>query len=267
MISEDWVNARREQWGESSPMFQNRVLGNFAAVDEEAMIPLQWVEAANERWLLWQREGALIVDGPRRIGVDPARSGMDKTAILERIDWLVPGLDYFAGRDTMEVAGLVVRRLNGNGSHALVDVIGIGAGVVDRLHELQKAVTGINVGCSTDRTDRSGEVGFTNLRACLWWAVRDWLDPANHSKVALPPDDKLTADLTSVRWSTTSSGKIRVEEKDQVKKRLGRSPDAGDALCLTFAPISIPAAMGSSDDDGNGRRRAEYQRPRMSMWH
>jgi hypothetical protein len=121
-----------------------------------------------------------------------------------------------------------------------VDVIGIGAGVVDRLREQGYNVTGVNVSESSDRTDNSGELQFVNLRSAVWWALREALDPLNSDPLALPPDDILTGDLTAPKWSITSAGKIKMESKEDLRKRLGRSTDAGDTLALAWYGKSTP---------------------------
>ncbi len=82
--------------------------------------------------------------------------------------------------------------------------------------------------------DGSGELGFANKRSAAWWHLRELLDPAGGHQIALPPDDLLTGDVTAPHWRMTSSGKIQVESKEEIKKRLGRSPDDGDAVVMAF---------------------------------
>jgi len=117
-------------------------------------------------------------------------------------------------------------------STAVVDVIGIGAGVVDRLREMNMRVEPFTASAGTKRRDSSGELGFSNLRAAAAWNVREMLDPSRNAKLALPPDDELLGDLTSLHWKPVSGGKIQIESKDDVRKRIGRSTDKGDAVCM-----------------------------------
>ncbi|SFW22256.1 hypothetical protein [Chitinophaga sancti] len=84
--------------------------------------------------------------------------------------------------------------------------------------------------------DLTGQYEFANMRAYLMWAVRDWLDPSKGSKAMLPPDEVLTAELCEPTWCFQSNGKIIIEPKDDIKKRLGRSPDKFDSLANTFYP-------------------------------
>lgn len=230
-INPIWVDQRRKQWGESSGVFQNRVLGEFAEADTDALIPLSWIEQANERWHACDGIGT----GKRTLGCDPARFGEDKTCIAELIGRVLSPIRYTAKEDTMQTVGRVIQMANNDKTVPIaVDVIGIGAGVVDRLREQGYSVTGCNVSESTKLTDESGELGFINLRSALWWFLREALNPDNPDAIALPPDDILTGDLTAPHWNPTSTGKIKVESKDEIRKRLGRSTDAADAFGLAF---------------------------------
>ncbi|NJN87932.1 MAG: hypothetical protein HC881_18595 [Leptolyngbyaceae cyanobacterium SL_7_1] len=79
--------------------------------------------------------------------------------------------------------------------------------------------------------DRSGQLGFANKRAESYWRLRELLDPAYGATLALPPDPKVLADLTAPRWKLTLQG-ILLESKDDIRGRLGRSPDLGDAIVM-----------------------------------
>jgi hypothetical protein len=97
----------------------------------------------------------------------------------------------------------------------------------------------VNSAHGTKARDRSGQMTFNRMRDFLWWNMRELLDDKD-SQIALPPDDNLTRDLTAPKWTTTSSGKIQVEQKPDIKKRIGRSPDVGDATIMAFAPDTMP---------------------------
>jgi hypothetical protein len=75
------------------------------------------------------------------------------------------------------------------------------------------------------------------MRAYVYWAVRDWLNPAHKNNAALPPDAQLAEELSQTKWEFMSNGKVKIESKEDIKKRLKRSPDKGDALALTFYPV------------------------------
>jgi hypothetical protein len=165
------------------------------------------------------------------------------------IEWYVPEVVYVTKRDTMAVAGKLMI-MSGKGLIPMaIDVIGIGAGVVDRLREQVDGVLGVNVGEASDFTDLSGELQFLNLRSALWWMIRERLDPNNDdhedfSLLALPPDDKLTADLITPKWKETSRGVIKVESKDEIKRRLKRSTDGADALMLAWYVKNVGVTHG-----------------------
>jgi len=123
------------------------------------------------------------------------------------------------------------------GALAVVDEIGVGASVVDRLREQQYAVEAFNASATAPGRDRTGELVFLNKRAWAFWFLRDALDPASDPSptLALPPDETLLEDLCAPQWKKTSAGRIQLEEKEQIKKRLGRSPDVGEAVVMAVA--------------------------------
>lgn len=241
-----WAQQRKLQWGEESAVYQNRVLGEFASSDEDAVIPLRWVEAANERWRAWRGDpDSPMPDlGPMdALGVDVAREGRDKTVFAPRHGVIVPELLEFAKQDTAATTGRVRGILNANRKAiAKVDVIGIGAGVVDHLRgddtldtvHIAPRVDGFHASKGTKLLDRTGELGFSNVRSAAWWNLRELLDPANGFDICLPPHDQLTGDLTAPKWRVVSGGRIQVESKDDIKKRLGRSTDHGDAVIQAY---------------------------------
>jgi hypothetical protein len=128
---------------------------------------------------------------------------------------------------------------------AIVDVIGIGAGVVDRLREQHFNVLAFNASERPTSRDRSGELAFLNRRAEGWWHLRDLLDPAYGAVIALPDDDELIGDLCAPKWRINSTGRVQVEAKDEIRKRLGRSTDCGDAVVMAFSVGgSVPSGAG-----------------------
>lgn len=232
-ISREWADARRRQWGETNPVYRNRVLGEFAE-DEDGVIPLSWIEAAVERWNVWHDAGS----PPSRqtsIGVDVGGgTGGDATVLARRCGDIVTSVEAYARGDEMVTAGRAAAAL-GSGGVAVVDGIGIGAGVVARLREQELPVVSFIAGARSETFDRSGELGFENRRAEAWWGMRERLDPSTGSKVALPDDDELIGELAAPRWKPTSRGRVLVESKDEIRKRIGRSTDRADAVVMAFA--------------------------------
>ncbi|MHB8171226.1 MAG: hypothetical protein ACYDG6_06755 [Thermincolia bacterium] len=224
LIIPAWVADKYKKWGKDSPAYQARVLGQFPSQADDTLIPLAWIELA------MQRE---VESGePVEIGADIARFGSDKTVRAIRKGRKVLPLRVTQKQGTMETTGhLVADRRETTATCIKVDVIGIGAGVVDRLKELKEPVQEVNVAESATDTEQ-----FANLRSELWWNLRDLLNPDNPEPISLPQDDELLGDLAAVKYKFTSKGQIAVESKDDMKKRLKHSPDRGDAVVLAFAP-------------------------------
>lgn len=248
-VKEDWRADAGRLWGVGSAIYQNRVLGEFAAGAEDSVVPLAWIEDANERWREWDASGR-----PGKfaaLGVDVARSGEDSTVLAERFGDAVADLRRSRLEDTTQTTSRTQAVLRPHAAgRAVVDVIGIGAGVFDQLRQLKAtgdehlrrmSIEAFNASAKTDRRDRSREFGFINCRAAGWWNLRELLDPAFGSTLALPPDDELTGDLTAPRWWVAAGGRIQVESKDDVRKRIGRSTDAADAVIQAFWSESKPA--------------------------
>lgn len=231
-VSATWADARRRQWGESSPVYRNRVLGEFAE-SEDGIIPLSWIEAAVERWLEWRDSGA-SAGAQTAVGVDVGGGlGGDSTVLARRAGDIVTALEVYPRGDEMATTGRAVAAITGGGV-AIVDGIGIGAGVVARLREMGRNVRAFIAGSASSAHDRSGELGFENIRAEAWWGMRERLDPGNASRVALPDDDELVGELAAPSWKPTSRGRVLVESKDEIRRRIGRSTDRADAVVMAF---------------------------------
>lgn len=173
------------------------------------------------------------ITGTRYAGVDVARMGRDATVIALRIALHLKNLYEFRKSPTTVTAGRVKTLCK---DHIVnIEMDGLGASVYDMLRE--QGVGGlrpIHPNAQTYYRDKSGELSFLNVRAAMWWNVRELLDPANGNDISLPDNDSMVADLVSPRWVMTSTGKIKLESKEDIKKRLGRSPDFGDGVCLCF---------------------------------
>lgn len=213
-----------DDYGEDSDFFRVRVRGLPPKQEPDTLIPMDWLEEAKSR-----RVDAL---GPVILGVDVARFGNDDTVICVKNGRVIEPFtkEYVIhGNDTMQVAGKVKLLYREHRAVAAnIDEIGVGAGVVDRLSE-DKTINarGINVAEKANDEER-----FVNLRSEMWWAARESLDPKNPAAMCIPDDPHLIGDLLSIKWSVDSAGRIKIEPKADTKKRLGRSPDRGDAYAL-----------------------------------
>lgn len=209
------------------------------------------IEAAFARW-----EAMARPSGQRVLGVDVARGGDDATVIAERVaNWIAP-LEEFPGRETptgLEVAGLIAQRLAAGGGMANIDVIGVGASAYDISYGNGLAVAPVNFSEGSDETDQSGVLRFQNKRAEAYWKLREAIDPGNPDALALPPDPQLKTELQAIRWGMGMRG-VKIEDKDEIKKRIGRSPDRADAVALAvimtgaaFDPAAYAAGLEAMD--------------------
>lgn len=175
--------------------------------------------------------------GDRKLGVDPARFGNDRTSIAFRQGRKTHWIRSYSKKSTMEVAGLVVMAIREiKAQQCAVDVGGLGAGVYDRLVELIKPEECEIVQVNSSETPIDGDK-YTNKRAELWGEIKEWLEK---QPAQIPDSDELMADLTQIRYSYDSNNALKMERKEDMKKRGFRSPDMADALGLTFAqPIKV----------------------------
>jgi len=212
--------------------------GNFQAglKDHEfQVIPTAWIEAAQARWR---------PDGGTRLpmtalAVDVAQGGEDATVIACRHGGWYANLIRKPGRETRDgssVAAMVVTARRDQCA-VVVDVDGgWGGDTVGRLKDNAIAVLGFKGSGASAGVTRNGTLSFANRRAEAWWRFREELDPDQQfgSAIALPPDASIKADLAAPRWQLTTRG-ILIESKLDIRKRLGRSPDEGDAIVMALS--------------------------------
>jgi len=224
------------------PLRSQMLLGDFEAGIEEdpwQVVPTAWVEIAQARWRERARKGEQVSQG-----VDVARGGKDNTVIANRYKtedtelWfdrlqMHPGSETPNGR---KVAGLVIAEHRDHAPTHL-DVIGVGASPYDVLVDAGHPVYGVNVSEKATSPDKSGRLSFFNLRSQLWWQMREALDPDAQNGICLPPDPELAKELCAPRWEL-SGMTLRVESREDIVKRVGRSPDRASAIIL--ANMSTP---------------------------
>lgn len=244
---------------EGSPLFMTKVRGLFSEGSATRVIPYGWVQRAVERWKDWEtgcpaRRADPVLGlsareavpprqqqpGRRVVGVDVAGEGDDQTAIAVREGDIITELHRYNEADTTVTtdyaAGFLLNQIQ---AVAVVDVIGIGAGVRDLLRRQGFATVGFNAGRQSDRTTRDGEFKFTNDRDAAWWNLRELLDPSRKggSTVMLPDDEQLIRELTAPTYTPRTAkgiGRYKVESKDDIRKRLGHSTDSADAVVQAF---------------------------------
>ncbi len=212
------------------PLRSQLLHGDFSAGREDnpwQVIPTAWVKAAQERWRNRKRAKARM----ETLGVDVARGGGSETVLSPRYGTWFAEQKVYPGASTPDgpaAAGLVMAALR-DGASVNIDIVGVGAAVYDHLKSNNVQAVAMDGREESRASDRSGRLGFINKRAEWWWRLREDLDPDYGVGLAFPPDRALRADLTAPRWRPTHRG-IQVESKEEIVKRLGRSPDRGDAL-------------------------------------
>jgi len=239
-VSPDWIVEMADRYGADSNAYRIRVLAEFPTVDDDTLIPADLVDAA------MARDAPLDPDAPEIWGADIARYGQDSSCLVKRKGYIVTEMPRrWRGYDTMQVAGAIKNEYDlcsppNRPQLIVVDSIGIGAGVVDRLHEQGLPVLGLNVGEQPSTKDR-----FMRLRDELYFRMKEWLQSR---RVRLPKDEQLRDDLVSPRFSFASNGKLQVESKERMRARGLPSPDASDALMLTLCEHG----MMTTSEHGSG---------------
>jgi hypothetical protein len=258
-VSNEWVEEMRALWGEESPLFKNKVEGEFAAQGADNVIPLAWVEEANLRFddYCKRTESGLITPEVdpyklpplRSIGADVGDGGGAETVLAplyaDRDVEIIANIDGWVAKpkDQVNTARKIKALYDGarddrhEDAVSIVDANGNGAGVYSILEDESYPAIAFVGGEGTDITDASGKVGFRNLRTLAYWHLRERLNPEQKggSKVALPRNAKLTRDLTTPKYKEIAGGKYALETKEDIAKRQdGESTDYGDAVTQAF---------------------------------
>jgi hypothetical protein len=226
-VSEQFLEEMKEKYGEESNVFRVRVLGQFPTQSDDVLLPLHLVEEATKRDVEQSPTAPVVW------GVDVARFGADRSAIAKRQgNVLTEPIKTYQGRDLMEMAGIVLSEYEAchyrmRPQNIYIDAIGIGAGLADRLRELDLPAVAISVSETASLKDR-----FNRLRDELFWNAREWFESRD---CHIPNDDALIQEITGIRYKYLSNGKLKIESKDEMKRRGQRSPDVADAFVLTFA--------------------------------
>ncbi len=263
-VDQNYVELVKAQYGENSNTYRVRILGEFPLVDDDTVIPWLLLENALERDIkptlvkpIW--------------GVDVARKGRDASALCKRQgNVLLEPVRTWRGKDTMQTVGVIKGEWDNTlpsqrPSEINIDLIGIGAGVCDRLRELGLPARGINVSEAAPMSDR-----FTRLRSELWWKGREWFEkrdsalhgvgwewiPGENRWIESPgvewKEDFLASELARPTFDYTSAGKIEVEAKRKTMQRTGEdSPNRADAFLLTLASNAITASGTSNAPSWN----------------
>lgn len=234
LVTREWIEERRADWGEDSPLWSCFVLGEFPAQDDAAYIPLTLLQSAI---------GAEVSgEGFEALGCDVARSDHgDESVIAHYKDGKVSILEAYQGRNTMRTAGLLAKYYQEFGCPVGIDDIGVGGGVFDRCKEQGIPVRSFDAGSPARNKQR-----YANATAEAWSMVLEKLKDAT---LSLPDDPKLLAQLSSRRSTLKSTGQIVLESKDDMKRlRRLKSPDRADAVAIAIYTAHSGALMQSDPE-------------------
>jgi phage terminase large subunit len=253
-VSDEFVRDMARRYGEQSDAYRIRVMGQFPAGDKDTIIATDTVVAAQLRDIVVPQDARTVW------ALDVSRYGDDTTVLLKRNRLAVlPDIQSWQKEDTMQTSGRVKAQWDAAPAHErpdeiLIDVIGIGAGVVDRLRELGLPARGINVSETASFAEK-----YRNLRTELCFKGKEWLETKDH---ALPYCDskcgrkcdvcKLADELPLLKYQFTSNGKLMAEPKDSLKKRGYNSPNHADAFFLSFASDPATLVHGSASAFNSG---------------
>ena len=241
-----WVEDARKRWGEDSPVYASKVLGEFPEISQDTLIP--------QRWILDAQARDIAPAGHPRLGVDVARYGSDQTIIAAAYGGHVRVIESRDKQSTMETTGRVAHAYTETQADEIrVDGVGVGGGVVDRLAELGYPVLDMQAGAGA--TDPQM---YKNARAEWYWSLRKQFEDG---LIDLDPDDdELAAQLGAIRYSYSSRGQIVIESKDDMRKRGMPSPDRADAVMLVCAKANLPSGevLRAEDILGEDEMRLDW---------
>jgi hypothetical protein len=227
------------------------------------VIPLAWIRAAQRRW----QETEEPSGDWHTVGHDVSRGGQDRTTSIGRKGEYFAILGSWPGisiPDGPTAAAKVHQSLNGRSVDIVnVDVIGYGAASFDSLVGMGYNAKPINVSVGSEYKDKSGKLRCKDLRTELVWRMRDALDPENDSKICLPDDPEIAADLCVYTYKPMAGGVVTIKSKEDMKKEIGRSPDIGDGLLLANYQTDATVATRQAQVKGRGSGGRRVTRARI----
>ena len=224
LTTKQWVEERKRRWGTGSPVYKSKVLAQFSEITDDTVFTPSMISNAvvNDR--------SAQATGKGRNGFDVARMGVDECVVYSNKNGYVRMIARWGKTDTMESVGRY-RRLTNNVARMCppthVDATGLGAGVFDRLRELDYPVIPFNGG-----EKAFNPLKYKNRRAEAYWEAREMFEAG---LIDLEPDDEdLQAELLEVKFKVDSTGRIQIEDKEDLSARIGHSPDRADAFVMAL---------------------------------
>lgn len=255
-VTQAYIDKMKSQYGEESNVFKVRVMGEFPDEASDVLIPLSIIEPAIGREVETSDHVMPVW------GLDVARYGECVNSLSKRRgNTLLEPIKTWGNVSTMVTVGRLYKEYEetppaDRPHEIIIDVIGVGGGVVDRAIELGLPVRGVNVGEQPPVTEFKR---FQNLRAYLWWQMREWF-MGHDVKIPAEESGHLIGEATDVHYTLTSTGKIVIEGKKDMLERGVPSPDRADSLMLTFA-----GSIVTTDDWEAEKRRYKPRKNRNFM--
>jgi phage terminase large subunit len=248
LVTRPWVEARRLEWGEDSDAWRVRVLGEFPKLGDNTLVALEWIEAAEKRQT--QKPKPDRNQTETILGLDVARYGSAETVAAVRRGDTLERIEAWHGMDTIASAGRAIAIAREEGAQTIVvDTVGVGGGVADRLNELKRedptlwALSIVEFESSARSTEPDR---FHSARDEAYWLLRERYQTGTiqHAQDWSP----LTGQLTALRYGYSGRGQLQVESKKEMRKRGVPSPDWADAVAMAFTDptpsYGLPAADG-----------------------
>lgn len=257
LLTREWVEDKRVRWGEDNPLWSSKVLAVHPKNVANAAVP--WARIAVAR----SPERVVEDNDEHVLGVDVGGGG-DDTVVCERKGWVVVSEQAESTPEPEQVYEFVLRRIVETGaSKVQIDSGGIGWGVVGMLREAAKRgehgaeIVPVNAGSAATHLPVPGEPGLANMRSQLWWHAREHVVEWDLTGCT----DDTIAELAAPKWFTKNN-RILVESKDDLRKRIGKSPDRADALLLCFVDLG-PGVVGAVTADDVLRESDDAPAPRL----
>ena len=226
LVTRRWVREKHGEWGPQHPLWQARVLGDFPIHADDALLSLAWIEAATTRLLAWRPRDRV------EIGIDVAGPGEDETVVCVRQGPCIRAMQAFADSDPRGAVLAYLRQWRGDAPLVKVDSVGIGYNFALHIRDQGYEVEEVNVGVAARDTEQ-----FVNAKAEFCWGLRQRFEAGD---IAGELDEATVAQLASIRYEHTPRGQLKIESKEDARKRGVRSPDRAEAVMLAFATSSAP---------------------------
>lgn len=253
IVKQETLEEDRKQYGADSNWYRIRRLGEFPLSEPDALIPLEWIEAAVNREIEPEKTKPII------LGCDISRYGGDKSVVCPRQGHKVYEMSTRSKSDTVETAGWINEHMTERrAAVSCVDVIGVGAGVVDNLKHNKRRVLSVDVARRAVNPAK-----FLNRRAELYWKLRVLFE---NNLISIPDDNELQAELSSIKYKYNIKNILLIESKEDRKRQGLKSPNKAEALMLSYAANDEAYVRDSTDAYDNARSPYEDYGDNKDSW-